>query len=125
MRNRILSSSCFAVILILTIGSVCRGQSSTPQRGFHPGGSYVMSDIETVNTNLNQGNLMLRFPLAKLPPGRNALTAAISLRYDSKLYDSHTEYYDDYEYGTPPNPVRVERNVLIPSDGGGWHYGTG
>lgn len=127
MRARLPKPSLafITLILILAITGIVLGQGSTPQRGFHPGGSFVMSDIETINTNLFQGNLMLNFPLAKLPPGRNGLTAGIYLRYDSKLYDSRLEYYPDYEYGTPPDPVIVQRNVLTPSDKGGWHYGIG
>ena len=103
------------------------GQGVTPQRGFQSGGSYSLSDIESINTNVNNGNLMFNFALGKLPPGRTGLSALINLHYSSKIFDSHVQYYEDYEYAHAPlyEPVIVTRNLLWASDQGGWQYGTG
>ncbi len=54
------------LILILSLPAGAVGQGSTPQRGYQPGASYALSDIETINT-IN-GNLMLNLPLGKLAP---------------------------------------------------------
>jgi RHS repeat-associated protein len=118
-----------ALLLMVNEGSAS-AQGTTPERGFQPGGSYSVSDIETVSTT--GGNMMLHFPVGKLPAGRAELGAALSLNYDSKLYDSYVSHEAD-PYATPiPNPppgqsgdVVVERNILRQSDGGGWHYTFG
>ena len=109
------------LILSLPLGAV--GQGSTPQRGYQPSASYALSDIETINTV--NGNLMLSLPLGKLPPGRGGLTGQLNLHYDSKLYDSKTHYYEDFEHLELGAPHQVIRNMLVDSDEGGWHYGTG
>src|SRR5712691_13478371 len=70
------------------------GQETAPKRGFQAGGSYALSDIESINTT--NGNLMMHFPLASLPVGRGGLTAGINLIYNSKLYNSHTSWFRDY-----------------------------
>ena len=110
-----------AFILILPVLVV--GQGSTPARGFQPGGSYALSDIETINTT--NGNLILNLTLGKLAPGRGGLSGQLSLHYDSKLYDSRTQYYQDWEHPIFGEPQVVIRNMLMTSDQGGWHYGTG
>lgn len=103
------------------------GQNVSPHRGFMAGGAYSLSDIESINTNVNNGNLMFNFALGKLPPGRTGLSALINLHYSSKIYDSHIQYYQDFEYASPPDyePVIVPQNVLWGSDRGGWQYGLG
>jgi hypothetical protein len=110
-------------LLILTLCSAALGQGSTPQRGFQPGASYALSDIETINTT--NGNLMLNLPLGKLPAGRGGLSGQLSLHYDSKLYDSKTQWYQDWDHLIMNQPHVAIRNMLVPSDQGGWHYGTG
>jgi len=110
-----------AFILILPV--IVLGQGSTPARGFQPGGSYALSDIETINTT--NGNLILNLTLGKLAPGRGGLSGQLSLHYDSKLYDSRTQYYEDWEHPIFGQPQVVIRNMLMTSDQGGWHYGTG
>src|SRR5262245_2266447 len=78
------------IIVFFLVASVwmnkASGQEKSPQRGFQPGNSYSLSQIETINTT--NGNLMLNFPLGQLPPGRGTLSGGISLRYNSKIYDS-------------------------------------
>jgi RHS repeat-associated protein len=110
-----------AFILIMPVLVI--GQGSTPARGFQPGGSYALSDIETINTT--NGNLILNLTLGKLSPGRGGLSGQLSLHYDSKLYDSRTQYYEDWEHPIFGQPQVVIRNMLMTSDQGGWHYGTG
>jgi hypothetical protein len=110
------------LVLILFVPSLAVGQGSTPARGFQPGASYALSDIETINTN--NGNLMLNLALGKLAPGRGGLSGHLQLRYDSKLYDSHTEYYEDWNHPIE-QPHVVIRNMLWTSEQGGWRYGTG
>ena len=100
-------------ILFWGISSVY-GQDGTRNRGFYPGASYAVSNIETINTK--NGNLMLSIPLASLPPSRGGLTAGIGLFYDSKIFDTFT--YFDGRY--PEGPYTTE---LKASEDGGWRYG--
>src|SRR5215213_11514738 len=99
-----------SLFLIVTLYSAVLGQGSTPQRGFQPGASYALSDIETINTT--NGNLMLNLPLGKLPAGRGGLSGQLNLHYDSKLYDSRTQYYEDWEHPIFGQPQVVIRNML-------------
>ena len=87
---------CIGFILILFLPGLVLGQGSTPSRGFQPGGSYALSDIETVNTS--NGNLMLNLALGKLAPGRGGISGQLILHYDSKLYDSRLQWYQDWEH---------------------------
>ncbi|MGH9754034.1 MAG: hypothetical protein ACREA2_14755, partial [Blastocatellia bacterium] len=88
----------------------------TPQRGFHPAGSYALSDIETINTN--NGNLMLRLPLASLPAGRGgSLSASVGLFYNSKNLDSRIFIWKDTLNNTYTD------HLLNDSPEGGWRYG--
>ena len=68
-----------------------------PDRGIQPANSYSISDIETVN--LTNGNLMLNIPLAHVPGRGTAPAAGMTLRYDSKLWDSSIEKMEDGENG--------------------------
>jgi RHS repeat-associated protein len=81
----------FAVALLIFFSSVTtQGQTAShirePQRNFTPAGSFSLSDFESINTT--NGNLILRFPLGQLPPGRSALRGGFYLHYNSKLYDT-------------------------------------
>ena len=61
--------SCALGFLLLCVASSALAQdSSTPQRGFQPAGSYALTDLETINTT--NGNMLLSIPMAALPPGR-------------------------------------------------------
>jgi hypothetical protein len=116
-----LLSTAFIFIILLPL--LASGQGSTPNRGFQPGGSYALSDIESINTT--NGNLMLNLALGKLAPGRGGLSGQLNLHYDSKLYDSHTVYYQDWAHPIFGEPQTVIQNMLVTSDQGGWHYGIG
>ncbi|MBK8149567.1 MAG: hypothetical protein IPK58_15535 [Acidobacteria bacterium] len=60
-----------------------------PDRGFQPGQSFALSDIESIN--LTNGNLLLNFPLGTLPKGRGSAGAGIALSHNSKIWDMRTE----------------------------------
>jgi hypothetical protein len=76
----------FWLTVAIGTNSLALGQEKAPERGFRPSGSYALSDIETISTT--SGNMILKVPLASLPPGRGGLSATLSLLYNSKLYDS-------------------------------------
>ena len=80
-------------LLICFFTSLCVAQDGSTKRGFSPGNSFSIGDIETINTT--NGNLMLRFPMASLPAGRNGLSAGLNLYYNSKLYDAETQWFVD------------------------------
>jgi RHS repeat-associated protein len=111
------SRVCMVVSLLTLLpltSIVSNGQDGQRTRGFYPGASYAVSDIDTINTE--NGNLMLSIPTASLPPGRGGLSAGIGLFYDSKIFDTYS--YLDGRY--PDGPDTVELSV---SRDGGWHYG--
>ena len=89
-RNRKFGAACF-LLVFLCIGSFAQ----SPRKGFVPGGGFAVSDFETVN--MQNGNVMLSFPLAQLPAGRNGLTAGVYLTYNSKLYDARDDYFRNEE----------------------------
>jgi hypothetical protein len=103
------------VALLLCCAATAGAQSKTTDRGFQPGGSYAIGDIETINTT--NGNLMFRLPLAKLPAGRGGLSAGINLLYNSKIYESYNQNIPDGYGGTHP------ATYLRASEDGGWRYG--
>ena len=92
------------------------GQASQPpaERGFVPGKSYALSDIESIN--VTNGNLVLQIPLGSLPPGQAGMTADIKLIYNSMLYDLQVDITE-----IMGEPFTTE--TLIASDHGGWRYG--
>jgi hypothetical protein len=103
-------------IISVLFGRIYAQANQTPQRGFHPAGSYALSDIETINTN--NGNLMLRLPMASLPAGRGGgLSAGIGLFYNSKIWDSQISIWGDTFGNTYTD------HLLRNSPEGGWRYG--
>jgi hypothetical protein len=113
-RRHILQRTIIWHILLLSLSAMVLAQEKAPERGFRPAGSYAISDIETISTT--SGNLMLRVPLAGLPPGRGGLAASLSLIYNSKLYDSFpTSAYINHSYYDVTN--------IKQSQMGGWRYG--
>src|SRR5688572_31503847 len=91
--SRTLNALYSSALVILLLTSLCMAQDGTNKRGFSPGNSFSIGDIETINTT--NGNLMLRFPLTALPSGRNGLSAGLNLYYNSKLYDTETQWFAD------------------------------
>src|SRR5258707_12914536 len=85
------SLSIFLFALLSCNLALINAQETGPKRGFQPGGSYALSDIETISTT--NGNLMMQFTLPSLPVGRNGLTAGINLIYNSTIYNSRTSWF--------------------------------
>src|SRR5258708_11166599 len=118
----------FITLLILCISGIAQ-EGMTADRGVKPGGSYGISDIESVS--MSSGNLMLHVPLASLPAGRGGMSAKLNLIYNSKLYDTHIDYAS-----LPCDPNRdplcnsfskhfwLQQNNLTNARGGGWTYGV-
>ena len=52
--RRPLSISFVLALTLFSATSAIAQQDQTPKRGFQAGGSYVLSDIETINTSLGQ-----------------------------------------------------------------------
>lgn len=121
------------LVMLVTCFLPCSGlaQDASNRRGFQPGNSFAIGDFETINTT--NGNLMLKFPLAGLPAGRNGLSAGINLYYNSKLMDSELNYFpkenEECEMvGTEPAILvcpYYQKLVLRDSEQGGWQFGTG
>jgi len=110
---RIVGSLCLFVVLSTGV-AICQTETPNPQRGFYPGGSYSVSDIEAINTVT--GNLTFKIPLATLPLGRGGLSASVYLTYNSKLWDTTpVEYYDD-------DSTLQYYTAMVESQEGGWHY---
>lgn len=107
---------CFVAALFLGAADVRAQEGSQPNRGFHPAGSYALTDLETINTT--NGNMMLHLPLVSLPAGRGGNPGAkVQLNYNGKLYDTHVEV------GIGSRGEPVEKNFIDPSEEGGWKYG--
>lgn len=118
-------------VVICLLASLCVAQNGSTNRGFSPGNSFSIGDLETINTT--NGNLMLRFPMASLPGGRNGLSAGINLYYNSKLYDSETQWFVDPNgscemVGDDGEGIMVcpyyQKSVLKESPQGGWQLGN-
>lgn len=104
----------FIVFLSSTLTALAQdGQSQ--KRGFTPGGSFALSDIETINTV--NGNMILNFPLGRLPAGRGGASASITAFYNSKLYDTFAATLND------DSGQLTAQNLLEASESGGWRYG--
>src|SRR5688572_24249539 len=129
--SRTLNALYSSALVILLLTSLCMAQDGSNKRGFSPGNSFSIGDIETINTT--NGNLMLSFPMASLPAGRNGLSGGLNLYYNSKLYDTETQWFvDDNEsceiVGDPPEGILVcpyyQKSVLKESPQGGWQFGS-
>ncbi|MCA1568252.1 MAG: hypothetical protein LC803_21930 [Acidobacteria bacterium] len=106
--------ACAVWCLLSMCAAVTGAQEKSPQRGFNAGGSYAISDIETISAT--GGNLSLRVPVASLPAGRGGLKMSVNLVYNSKLYDGNPDIQwvgvNRYEV------TRLSGNV----SGAGWDY---
>ena len=67
------SLSLAVIVLVVCLSAIpTRAQlPPSPEHGFQPAGSFALSNIETINTA--NGNMILRVPIAALPPGRVAV----------------------------------------------------
>ncbi len=102
----------FALAIIGFIAITADAQTQSPERGFNPGKSYAISDIESIS--MQSGNLSMNMPLASLPASRGGISAGIGLNYSSKLYDILTQSF------VPEDPEFLQ--TLITSKDGGWRY---
>lgn len=107
----------FAAACLIFFASVtAQGQTAShtrePQRNFAPAGSFSLSDFESINTT--NGNLILRYSLGQLPPGRNAMRGGFHLQYNSKLYDTVIGLAMD------TSGQGSMQNLLKESSEGGW-----
>jgi RHS repeat-associated protein len=90
--RRLSLSCCSYIFILLLFITASAQQDQTPKRGFQAGGSYALSDIETINTG--SGNVILNIPMASLPGGRGtAPGSTLRLLYNSKMFDSRVEHY--------------------------------
>ncbi|MGH9878579.1 MAG: hypothetical protein ACRD5H_13160, partial [Nitrososphaerales archaeon] len=107
----------FAIALLVLFTSVTtQGQTAShirdPQRDFTAAGSFSLSDFESINTT--NGNLILRYTLGQLPPGRSAMRGGFHLQYNSKLYNTFIDEATDISGQISP------QNLLRESNEGGW-----
>ena len=79
------------------------------------GGGFLVSDTETINPVT--GNVMLRIPLASLPPGRGGSAFTLDLLYNSQIWDVEPELY---QYSETESELRHRPQL---SSQGGWRYG--
>jgi RHS repeat-associated protein len=119
----------FVLLLTFTSYAIVIAQEAANKRGFQPGHSYALGDIETINTT--NGNVMLHFPLASLPAGHGGMSGAINLVYSSKLYNSETAYFRDQSQRCQINADDVitcpyyTKSLVSRTDEGGWRYAVG
>jgi YD repeat-containing protein len=114
----------YLLTVSLLVANSVWAQAPEAKRGFQAGGSYALSDIETIGTT--NGNVMLRFPLGTLPTGRGGMSGNLTLFYDSKLYDITPLTEEDFScQPTADYPKRLaHREMLGASANGGWHYSS-
>ena len=77
-----------ALLLIIQLSATANSQTTAqrPDRGFMPGASYSVSDVE--NISLTNGNVNLTIPLASLPPiAGGKLKLTLNAVYNSKQWN--------------------------------------
>src|SRR5678815_2342670 len=92
-----------ALVLLIQLGATANSQTTAqrPDRGFMPGASYSVSDVE--NISLTNGNVNLTIPLASLPPiAGGKLKLTLNAVYNSKLWNvTRQENREGQFYGCP------------------------
>jgi RHS repeat-associated protein len=116
--------ACF-IVLVIALGGAVNGRAQTsPERGFSSGGSYTLSDIESVG--ITNGNVGLQVPITSLPAGRGgAPGAGLKLIYNSKVWDTPTTIIPDGTYDNYGVPGGRPQHYLRASPEGGWRYAAG
>jgi RHS repeat-associated protein len=105
----------FCLILIICSNGLSQSQpAANPKLGVANGATYSVSDIE--NINLTNGNLILNLPLAGLPRGRGEVAQSLSLRYNSKLYETGLDEMQDIS-----GQISLQRR-LMPNNDSGWAF---
>jgi RHS repeat-associated protein len=110
--------TCITFLFLTSPTTIYAQTDKTPARGFHPAGSYALSDLETISTT--NGNLTMHIPLASLPAGRSGLTHGLTLNYNSKLFDHYSSVGTDPFISTSVNQDRLGFSAE-----GGWDYSYG
>jgi YD repeat-containing protein len=105
----------FAVLTVVLLGLLWTvpAQDKHTEQNLQPGIPYSISDIE--NINLTNGNLMFNFGFGGVS-GRGSAAAGISLKYNSKLYESHVMTTLDVSQNMSP-----QRFLRLDHEGG-WQY---
>jgi hypothetical protein len=112
-----------AVALVILLAGPVNSQTTAarPDRGFMPGASYSVSDVE--NISLTNGNVNLTIPLASLPPiAGGKLNFTLNAIYNSKLWNITRHENLGGTFNGCPNWVVDTPQV---SDVGGWVIGGG
>ena len=120
---RVSVKSVLPFLALLLLAEVVLGQTSAarPDRGFMPGASYSVSDVE--NISLTNGNVNVSIPLASLPPiAGGKLKLTLSAIYNSKLWNITRHENQGGTFNGCPNWVVDTPQV---SDVGGWRIGAG
>ena len=132
MRRWLAAGTVALAVLGLAVPDLWAQDTEVAERGLQVTGSYRLGDIETVNTK--NGNVMLRVPLASLPPGRGGDPGfQLTLNYNSKLWDIYVEHVEDPSDptnpipGNDPNPAnalsyRVKQTLKQALGNPGWSY---
>ena len=132
MRRWLAAGTAALAVLGLAVPDLWAQDTEVAERGLQVTGSYRLGDIETVNTK--NGNVMLRVPLASLPPGRGGDPGfQLTLNYNSKLWDIYVEHVEDPSDptnpipGNDPNPgnalsYRVKQTLKQALGNPGWSY---
>lgn len=112
---RIVALKYPTLLLLLFVGmaNVAFAQDKHSQQNYHPGIPYSISDIE--NINLTNGNLMFNFGFGNVK-GRGSAATGMSLKYNSKLFESHVQTALDVSGNT------AAQRFLREDSEGGWQY---
>ena len=123
----ILISLCKNVIpataLVILLAGPVNSQTTAarPDRGFMPGASYSVSNVE--NISLTNGNVNVTIPLAALPPiAGGKLKLTLNAIYNSKLWNITRHENQGGTFNGCPNWVVDTPQV---GDVGGWTIGGG
>ncbi len=120
---RFVVKSLFSALTLVLLAAPALGQTTAarPDRGFMPGASYSVSDVE--NVSLTNGNVNLTIPLASLPPiAGGKLKFTVSAIYNSKLWNITRHENQGGTFNGCPNWVVDTPQA---SDVGGWTIGAG
>jgi RHS repeat-associated protein len=88
MRRLKLALASLATVAIANAQSEDRVIS--PTKGFQPGHSYALSDIESIDKAT--GTLSLHIPITQLPPGPGGFTAGLTLSYNDRYWETEPHY---------------------------------
>ncbi|MFV0387545.1 MAG: hypothetical protein ACK5NT_02225 [Pyrinomonadaceae bacterium] len=116
LTKRIFSVFLKINMILLFASSSLLAQDNVAERNYNPGVPYSVSDIEMINET--NGNLMFNFDFGQVN-GRGTAAAGFSLKYNSKLYESHQMNTLDSS-GQPADQL-----FLRASQEGGWKYEDG